>query len=78
MRALYDNDGENFFIVYGHIHRWDAGPENQKTEVLTRHIGDEAAEIFLVAVISVEGNAGLCRGLLATRYGIPDPEEVAL
>ena len=25
--------------------------------------------------ISIEGNAGLCRGLLATRYGIPDPEE---
>jgi metal-sulfur cluster biosynthetic enzyme len=27
--------------------------------------------------ISTEGNAGLCRGLLATRYGIPDPEEVS-
>lgn len=26
--------------------------------------------------VSIEGNAGLCRGLLATRYGIPDPEEV--
>ena len=25
--------------------------------------------------ISIEGNAGMCRGLLATRYGIPDPEE---
>jgi metal-sulfur cluster biosynthetic enzyme len=25
--------------------------------------------------LSIEGNAGLCRGLLATRYGIPDPEE---
>lgn len=25
--------------------------------------------------VSVEGNAGLCRGLLATRYGIRDPEE---
>ena len=25
--------------------------------------------------VSVEGNAGLCRGLLRTRYGIPDPEE---
>ena len=25
--------------------------------------------------ISIEGNAGFCRGLLATRYGIPDPEE---
>ncbi len=28
--------------------------------------------------ISVDGNAGLCRGLLATRYGISDPEEVNL
>ena len=25
--------------------------------------------------ISIEGNAGFCRGLLATRYGIEDPEE---
>ena len=25
--------------------------------------------------LSIEGNAGLCRGLLATRYGIEDPEE---
>ena len=25
--------------------------------------------------ISIEGNAGMCRGLLAARYGIPDPEE---
>lgn len=28
--------------------------------------------------VSVEGNAGLCRGLLATRYGLPDPEEAML
>jgi metal-sulfur cluster biosynthetic enzyme len=28
--------------------------------------------------ISIEGNAGMCRGLLATRYGIPDPEEATL
>jgi hypothetical protein len=27
--------------------------------------------------ISIEGNAGFCRGLLATRYGIPDPEEAS-
>lgn len=27
--------------------------------------------------VSLEGNAGLCRALLKTRYGIPDPEEVA-
>ncbi len=26
---------------------------------------------------SLEGNAGLCRGLLRTRYGLPDPEEIA-
>jgi hypothetical protein len=28
--------------------------------------------------LSLEGNAGLCRALLATRYGIPDPEEAAV
>ncbi|MDX6410441.1 MAG: hypothetical protein QOE13_3512 [Gaiellaceae bacterium] len=28
--------------------------------------------------LSLEGNAGLCRSLLATRYGIPDPEEAAV
>lgn len=27
---------------------------------------------------SIEGNAELCRGLLATRYGVPDQEEVKL
>jgi len=27
--------------------------------------------------LSIEGNAGLCRSLLATRYGIGDPEEAA-
>jgi metal-sulfur cluster biosynthetic enzyme len=27
--------------------------------------------------LSLEGNAGLCRSLLATRYGIPDPEEAS-
>jgi hypothetical protein len=27
--------------------------------------------------INIEGNAGLCRGLLATRYGLPKQEEVA-
>jgi metal-sulfur cluster biosynthetic enzyme len=27
--------------------------------------------------MSIEGNAGLCRALLKTRYGIHDPEEVA-
>jgi metal-sulfur cluster biosynthetic enzyme len=28
--------------------------------------------------LSLEGNAGFCRSLLATRYGIPDPEEAAV
>jgi metal-sulfur cluster biosynthetic enzyme len=27
--------------------------------------------------LSLEGNAGLCRSLLVTRYGIPDPEEAS-
>jgi metal-sulfur cluster biosynthetic enzyme len=27
--------------------------------------------------LSLEGNAGLCRSLLATRYGMPEPEEAA-
>jgi metal-sulfur cluster biosynthetic enzyme len=39
---------------------------------------DEHLRFARTIRISVEGNAGLCRGLLATRYGIPDPEEVAL
>jgi metal-sulfur cluster biosynthetic enzyme len=30
-----------------------------------------------VVRLSLEGNAGLCRSLLKTRYGIADPEEVA-
>ncbi len=28
--------------------------------------------------VSIEGNAELCRGLLATRYSVPDREEVKL
>jgi metal-sulfur cluster biosynthetic enzyme len=28
--------------------------------------------------LSLEGNAGFCRSLLATRYGIPDPEEAVV
>jgi hypothetical protein len=27
--------------------------------------------------VSIEGNAGVCRALLKTRYGILDPEELA-
>jgi len=27
--------------------------------------------------VSLEGNGGICRGLLSRRYGIPDPEETA-
>jgi metal-sulfur cluster biosynthetic enzyme len=30
-----------------------------------------------VVRLSIEGNAGICRALLKTRYGIHDPEEVA-
>jgi hypothetical protein len=30
-----------------------------------------------VVRLSIEGNAGICRALLKTRYGIGDPEEVA-
>jgi metal-sulfur cluster biosynthetic enzyme len=30
-----------------------------------------------VVRLSIEGNAGICRALLKTRYGIDDPEEVA-
>jgi metal-sulfur cluster biosynthetic enzyme len=29
-----------------------------------------------ITQVSIEGNAEMCRGLLATRYGIHDPEEV--
>jgi hypothetical protein len=28
--------------------------------------------------LSLEGNASICRSLLSTRYGIPDPEELAV
>jgi metal-sulfur cluster biosynthetic enzyme len=30
-----------------------------------------------LVALSLEGNAGLCRSMLATRYGIPDPQEAA-
>ena len=39
-------------------------------EALERHL-----RIARTVRVSVEGNAGLCRGLLKTRYGIRDPEE---
>jgi hypothetical protein len=28
--------------------------------------------------VSIEGNAGMCRGLLATRYGVSEKEEIRL
>jgi uncharacterized protein len=28
--TLYEKDGEKYFVVDGHIHFWDASPENQK------------------------------------------------
>jgi metal-sulfur cluster biosynthetic enzyme len=44
-------------------------------------VGAEALERYLrvarLVRVSLEGNAGLCRTLLKTRYGIDDPEEVA-
>jgi metal-sulfur cluster biosynthetic enzyme len=40
-------------------------------ENLDRHL------LFARAVsVSIEGNASFCRGLLAVRYGLPDPNEV--
>jgi metal-sulfur cluster biosynthetic enzyme len=35
------------------------------------------ARVARLVRLSLEGNAGLCRSLLATRYGFPDPEEAA-
>lgn len=39
---------------------------------------DEHLRFARTIRVSVEGNAGLCRGLLATRYGVSDPEEVTI
>ncbi len=39
---------------------------------------DEHLRFARTIRVSVEGNAGLCRGLLATRYDISDPEEVTI
>jgi metal-sulfur cluster biosynthetic enzyme len=36
---------------------------------------DEQLRFARTVGVSIEANAGLCRSLLATRYGIPDPEE---
>jgi len=45
------------------------------------HIPEDAVVQHLrfarITRVSIEGNSGMCRGLLATRYGIPDPEEVS-
>ena len=27
--ALYEKDGEKYFVVDGHVHYWDASPENR-------------------------------------------------
>ena len=27
---MYEKDGEKYFVVDGHIHYWDASPENQQ------------------------------------------------
>ena len=26
---MYEKDGEKYFVVDGHIHLWDAGPDNR-------------------------------------------------
>jgi hypothetical protein len=39
-------------------------------EAVTEHL-----RFARITRVSIEGNAGLCRGLLATRYAIPDSEE---
>jgi metal-sulfur cluster biosynthetic enzyme len=61
----------------------DAGPDSP---AFVRPNGDPLDEADLprwlrsarLVRLSLEGNAGLCRGLLQTRYGIVDPEEVAV
>ncbi len=50
----------------------DAGGTPVRAEALEEHL-----RFARLVGVSIEANAGLCRGLLATRYGIPDPEEVA-
>ena len=41
------------------------------TDAVVKHL-----RFARITQVSIEANAGMCRGLLATRYGIPDPEEV--
>jgi metal-sulfur cluster biosynthetic enzyme len=41
------------------------------TDAVVKHL-----RFARITRVSIEANAGMCRGLLATRYGIPDPEEV--
>jgi metal-sulfur cluster biosynthetic enzyme len=42
------------------------------TDAVVKHL-----RFARITRVSIEANAGMCRGLLATRYGIPDPEEVS-
>ncbi len=30
--SMYEKDGEKYFVVDGHMHFWDASPENTKNE----------------------------------------------
>ena len=41
------------------------------TDAVVEHL-----RLARITRVSIEANAGMCRGLLATRYGIPNPEEV--
>lgn len=37
---MYEKDGERYFVVDGHIHLWDASPENQKNKYGEGFISD--------------------------------------
>lgn len=48
----------------------DAGGRAIQGEAVKEHL-----RFARMVRLNIEGNAGLCRALLAARYGIPDPEE---
>jgi metal-sulfur cluster biosynthetic enzyme len=62
-RVELDTSGDAQFLV-------DIDGKAVTAETLDRHL------IFARTVsVSIEGNASFCRGLLATRYGLPEPKE---
>ena len=102
--ALYEKDGEKYFVVDGHVHYWDASPDNRNkywegfikcfydskrifvssgapliVDPDGRKVPEEAVVEHLrfarTVRVSIEGNARLCRGLLATRYSLGEKEE---